>query len=117
MRLKLGLPDPGEILGRDSRGAVRDFGARLTRYWEARDVYLQGLVDESDGREAGAIDRFIESARLSDDFTSGYAQCLTLASALAQTRPTEARTLLERLIKAQPSRPVAREMLQRLFGQ
>jgi hypothetical protein len=34
---------------------------------------------------------------------------------LAQTRPVEARALLQRLAEAQPSRPVAKEMLERLF--
>src|SRR5256885_9146284 len=47
--------------------------------------YLNGLVDEAEGRQPTAIDRFVESARLSDDFTSGYAQCLSLASVLART--------------------------------
>ena len=63
-----------------------------------------------------AIDLFVESARLSEDFTPGYAQCLTLASLWARTKPAEARELLQRLAEAQPARPVAREMLERLFG-
>lgn len=118
--LRLGTPSPKELLGDGADGAAdagaAAFARRLEGYWKARDVYLAGLVDEAEGREARAVDRFLESARLSDDFTSGYAQCLTLASALAPTRPDEARRLLERLTEAQPSRPVAREMLERLFG-
>ena len=58
----------------------------------------------------------MESSWLSEDFTPGYAQCLALASALARSRPAEARALLERLVKAQPSLPIAKEMLERLSG-
>ena len=113
--LKFSLRDPRELLGLDSSDDATQFAGRLTKYMTARDAYLNGLVDEAEGRQPRAIDRFVESARLSDDFTSGYAQCLTLASVLARTKPAEARALLERLVEAQPSRPVAREMLERLF--
>ncbi len=113
--LKFSLRDPREVLGLDSGGDGNQFAGRLTKYMTARDAYLNGLVDEAEGRQPTAIDRFVESARLSDEFTSGYAQCLTLASMLARTKPAEARALLERLVEAQPSRPVAREMLDRLF--
>jgi hypothetical protein len=77
---------------------------------------LTGLIAETEGRSTQAVDAFVESARLSEDFTSGYAQCLTLASLQAKTKPEEARRLLQRLVEAQPSRPVAREMLERLPG-
>ena len=80
----------------------------------ARDVYLRGLIDQSEGRPADAINAFVESARLSPDFTSGYAQCLTMASLEAKANPEKARALLRRLVEAQPSRPVAAEMLKRL---
>jgi spermidine synthase len=93
------------------------FVSRLTSYIRARDLYLKGLVDDLEGRSTQAIDAFVESARLSEDFSSGYAQCLTLASLQAKTRPDEARKLLQRLVEAQPSRTIAREMLLRLFGE
>ena len=114
--LKQGVPNPRQTLGLDAAGNVDPFALRLTRYLNARDVYLKGLVEESEGRETKAIDLFVESARLSDDFTTGYAQCLTVASAWSRTKPALARALLERLVEAQPSRPVARDMLERLFG-
>lgn len=81
----------------------------------ARNVYLYGLVDETEGRMEQAIDRYIESARISADFTLGYARCLTLVALQAKDRPGEARALLERLAEAQPGQAVAREMLERLF--
>ena len=73
------------------------------------------LLDE--GKQAAAIDRFIDSARLSKDFTRGYAQCLSLVSVLMKSNPAEAKTLLRRMDEAQPSRPVARQLLQRLNAQ
>ena len=87
------------------------FGERLTRYLDARNAYLRGLAQAD---EALAIDEFVESARLSDDFTMGYAQCLSKASIWMREDPKRARQLLARLIEAQPSRTIAREMLSRL---
>src|ERR1041385_4071824 len=56
------------------------FVKRLGKYWNARNVYLHGLVYDAENRPAEAITAYIESARLSPDFTSGYAQCLSIAS-------------------------------------
>ena len=115
--LRLGLPDPVELLRVDSAAGADQFTTRLTRYWNARDVYLNGLMEEAQGRESKAIDLFVASARLSDDFTTGYAQCLSLATIWARTKPAAARALLRRLVEAQPARPVAKEMLEKLFDQ
>lgn len=90
------------------------FELRWRAYLDARDVYLGGLVAESERRDERAIDAFIESARISREFTPGYARCLTLASMRAVSQPDAARELLERLIAAQPAIPVARQMLERL---
>jgi len=87
---------------------------RIDQFIQARNVYLRGLVQESRGEAAAALAGFIESAKISPDFTAGYAQALTLAAALAQSKPESAKTILEALIAAQPDRPVARELLERL---
>ncbi len=100
----------------DAPGAV-ELVARLERYAAARDVYLKGLIAEAEGRGDEAVDAYVESARLSGDFTAGYAQCLTRATIQATAQPDAARALLRRLIEAQPARPVARELLQRLLGE
>jgi len=110
--LAFGIKDPQTALGLSAD--IGEFAGRLSRYWRARNIYLHGLIMDTEGRRAQAIDAFVESARLSEDFTAGYAQCLTLASLRAKANPAEARALLQRLVEAQPSRPVAREMLQRL---
>jgi spermidine synthase len=115
--LKRHPPDARDALRLDTGAEEARFAQQLAAYWQARDVYLRGLMDEAEGRQAEAIAAYIESARLSEDFTSGYAQCLTIASLQAQSNPAAARALLQRLVEARPSRPVAKEMLQRLFGE
>lgn len=114
--LKIEFPDPGKTLGLKGGPEAGAFSARLKTYFAARAVYVEGLVAQVEGRPDAALNAFVESARLSPDFTPGYAHALSVASLLARSRPEEARALLERLAAAQPSRPVAREMLQRLFG-
>jgi len=82
---------------------------------KARNVYLHGLVHEAEGRLAQAIESYIDSARITDEFTAGYARCITLASLQAKERPEVARVLLERLVQAQPREKLARDLLERLF--
>ena len=114
--LRLGIPDTRENLGLGSNPEADEFAGRVTKYVVARDIYFRGLIAEAEGRRSKAIDLFVESARLSEDFTSGYGQCLSYASLWSRTKPDAARALLQRLVDAQPSRPVARQMLERLFG-
>jgi spermidine synthase len=114
--LRLGPPDLRSSLGLTADAASEARGRRLGAYIAARDVYLRGLIAEANGHSTQAVDAFIESARLSEDFTAGYARCLSLASVLATSQPPQARALLERLVQAQPARPVAKEMMQRLFS-
>ncbi len=92
-----------------------EFSRRLSNYWAARTIYLRGLVDDAEGERGQAVNAYVESARRSSDFTAGYAQCLTIATVLAPSNPDRARDILEQLIAAQPERPVARQMLDRLF--
>jgi spermidine synthase len=87
----------------------------LERFIAARNVFLRGLIDEAHGRMAEACERYIESARVSDNFTAGYARVVTIAAAEAASQPERSRKLLEQLIEAQPARPVARQLLGRLF--
>lgn len=87
---------------------------KVRAYIHARDVYLHALVDDTEHHRDGAIDGYIESARLSKDFTSGYAQCLEIAAAESNTNPDFVRRLLQKLVEAQPNLRVAKEMLDRL---
>jgi spermidine synthase len=105
--------DPGEQI--DTRAAsATEFTVRLGQFVRARDAYLRGLAAQGDGQHVQAADAFLESARLSPEFTMGYAQCVTWALQQFKSDPGAARKLLERLIEAQPSRPTAGELLQRL---
>lgn len=89
---------------------------RVRRYIQARNTYLRGLIADAEDRRDEAVKAYVESSRISPEFTSGYAQCLSIASAMASSNPDYARKILQRLVEAQPERPVAKEMLQRLFG-
>lgn len=106
--------DAGKSPALDLGERSGEFAARLSDYRHARDVYLRGLIADAEGKHSQAIDDYIESARLSEDFTAGYAQCLTLASLQAKDNPAAAAALLRRLATAQPARTVAHEMLDRL---
>jgi spermidine synthase len=108
--LQAANPDVSQALGLNDPA----FASRIVAYRRARDVYLGGLATYSAGKRDKAIEAYIASARLSPDFTAGYAQCLSIAAVLAKSDPPRARDLLEKLVQAQPDRPVAREMLLRL---
>ena len=88
---------------------------RLKSYWRARDIYLEGLVYDAQDRREAAIEFYLSSARFSQDFTLGYARCLSLASLLVESDPAKSRRLLNRLQKVQPDNPVADQLHQRLF--
>lgn len=104
----------------DVRGALRmknevgPFVDRVERFRRARDEFVLGQIADAAGDRAGALDLYVRSAELSEDFTAGYAQCLTWAAIQARSQPEAARALLQRLVAAQPDRPAARELLQRL---
>ena len=89
---------------------------KATKFIEARDVYLGGLQRESAGDRAGAIAAYVESARISEEFTAGYAQALAFATALARERPEQSKAILQELVKARPERPVAAQLLERISG-
>jgi hypothetical protein len=106
-----------ELIQSDGDPAADRFIRQLSNFIIARDIYVHGLVAETEGNTLQAIDAFVESARISPDFSTGYAHCLTIAMQESKSNPSAARVLLQRLVEAQPSRPVAQELLQRLQKQ
>lgn len=102
--------DPATLV----QNANEEFLAKLRSFIAARDTYLGGLVKEEHGDVPAALAAYIQSARQSSEFTAGYAQALALASSLVRTQPAMAERILQELIEAQPARPVAREMLDRV---
>ena len=112
--LQLPPPDFTSVFKASAKEIPPNAREQLKAYGLARNAYLRGLILDAEGQSSAAIEHYLESARLSEDFTLGYALCLSRASLLAQSRPEDARFLLQRLIKAQPGRPVAAEFLRRL---
>ena len=113
--LDLQAADPTELIRVDENSSSTKFIHELIGFINARDIYLRGLVFESQGRLGEAVDAFVESVRRSSVFSTGYAHCLTLAVQQSKTSPEAARTLLQRLSEAQPDRPVARDLMKKLF--
>lgn len=105
--------DPRDLVQTDTPSGI-EFAEALARFVAARTAYLRGLAAEAEGNQDRAVDAFVESARLSPLFATGYAQCLSLAMRKSQTDPAAARQLLQRLVQARPERPVAGELLRRL---
>ncbi len=106
-------PDPTGLFvpGPDGEALAR----RVKKFIAARDTYLHGLRAQAEGDLPRGLAAFLESAGISEDFSTGYAQCLALAVQESRRHPAAARALLERLAELQPDRPVARELLDRLF--
>jgi spermidine synthase len=92
-----------------------EFARRVSNYIAARNIYLRGLVLDAEDRRDDAIAAYVESARLNSEFTSGYAQCVRIATVIAGSDPARAKIILERLIEVQPELPVAKDVLERLF--
>jgi spermidine synthase len=86
-----------------------------TDFLKARNVYLQGLIHETEGRLPRAIEHYLETVAISDTFTMGYSRCISLAASQAKDRPEAARALLQRLVEAKPKEKLAGELLERLF--
>ena len=96
-------------------GSIAAQWTRIVTGWQARDLYLRGLIAEADAKPDEAVAHWLEGARRSQDFTTGYARCLSLAVGWARERPAAAQALLRALEDARPERPVARELRLRLF--
>jgi spermidine synthase len=112
-RFDLNLDNFPEFIRPERGDSAAKFANDLKKFIRARDQYLRGLIDETEGRNDEALNKFLESAQ-SEHFTLAYARCLTLATQYLKENPGKARLILEQLDKAQPNRPVARQLLNRL---
>ena len=104
-----------DLIGSNSSQEPCDFSERLTRFIEARDLYLHGLFAAREGNNAQAFDHFIQSVRTSDDFTQAYAHCLSIARQSVAQEPQMVHRLLLRVIDARPDRNEARVLFKRFF--
>lgn len=105
---------PHDLL-RHQTAADIEFAADLDQFIAARNAFLHGLVAETEGDLSRALDLYVESARLSPRFTTGYSQALSIAMREHKSNPDLSRRLLGRLAAARPERPVAADLLNRLF--
>ncbi|MCP5520041.1 MAG: fused MFS/spermidine synthase [Verrucomicrobiales bacterium] len=113
--LALPVPSPDSVLLDLKSAGGEALSSRIVQAWEARNLYLNGEIAEAERKPEEAIARWLDSAAESPDFTTGYARCLSLAAAWVGERPAEAEELLRRLDQVRPERPVARDLLRRLF--
>lgn len=95
-------------------GVSPEWRQRFDEYLAARDAYLRGVIAEVDGDGIRTEQGFWESLRLSRDFTSGYAQLVSRATAQARTDPEKARRILDELTTARPDFKIAAELRRRL---
>lgn len=93
------------------------FVEQLTDYLAARDVFLAGAIKQAQNDTAGALRDYIESARLSPNFLTGYLTAYQMALSIAPSDLQRARSILSELAAANPDRPEAIRSLQELRGQ
>lgn len=101
--------------GTDDR--VDGFQRALYDFIAARNVYMKGMIAAAQGRQDEALAACIQSARMSTQFSTGYAQALAAANELARSDPQKAREILKQLMEARPESPEARDVLRMLFGE
>ena len=106
---------PGDVLEPAVTEAARAFAGQLEDFIAARDLYLQGLIEEGEGRLPAAIDLYLESTKRSLYFTPSYARCVSVVQVLAASDRPAARKLFLRLEEAQPAQLLGRELLAPLF--
>ncbi len=108
-------PDPEQFVRRVFGGPDEAATRNLRDFIAARNIYLQGLVEEGAGRLSPAIEAYLESARRSLQFTPGYARLVTIIQVMAGADREQARRMFQRLEQAQPAQPLGRQLLGPLF--
>jgi len=104
--------DVAELLDGDPSGPL--FAERLAAFIRARDLCLKARVIEVEQGVAESAQTLFESVRASQDFWWSYRHGLYLATKAASADPGLARSLCEGLIEAEPRRPDAQRLLDRL---
>jgi len=107
---------PDELVGPDTDPTWR---ARLAAYETARNRFIEsgrGVRPSPDVREmlAQVREPLLAVLRISPDFRPAYDPLLAMATALARSDVSAARTLLGELMQLQPARSEARELLAQL---
>lgn len=110
---------PAALLGTPEDQDARDWQQRLANYWRARSQFIEagvGIKSDPDPRVMLARVRvpLLAIAALSADFTPAYEPLLGMAAALARIDRAAALMLLAELVRVQPARVEAAQMLVRL---
>lgn len=111
---------PEELLaGSGESGGADGLSARLARYWNARNRFLElgvGVRPVSDAREMLLQVRqpLLDVLHLSPEFRPAYDPLLKIAAALSGEAPGDAAALLRSLRQAAPGRPEAAAALRTL---
>jgi spermidine synthase len=111
---------PQELLTGDGTDAAEsDWSARLAAYWTARNRFIEAgrnVRPSPDVREmlAQVREPLLATLHISPDFRPAYDPLLLMATALSQSDPEAARSLLLELQAVQPSRQAAAEALRAL---
>ena len=113
-------PRPDEIVVSAKNESQRSPEQRLMSYWAARNGYLRagaGIARTNDPRELlkAAAPALLDIVRKSSDFAFAYDPLLILAQRLSLVEPTASRHLLVELEQANPLRPDALRLRERLF--
>ena len=108
-------PRPDDVL-RVAAGESDDVARRLADYWRARDAFLalgtRTLLRRSPQNFVMEVaPQLLEVVQMSPDFEPAYLPLLAMARQLRLSDPAAARSLLQALDKANPSRPEARRLL------
>jgi spermidine synthase len=114
-------PAPEAAMGAPRSDEDRATGRRLAAYWEARNEFLRsgaGVQETDDARQlfAAAGGHLLTAVRMSPDFSAAYNPLLAIAERLRNVDPAAAIGLLRDLEAANPFRPEARVLRERLFA-
>jgi spermidine synthase len=110
-------PDPSAFLESEDPAAAAEFAGRLRRYLAARDRFVEGAVAGLEGRAADMLALYVDSARASPDFETGYALAVHEAAGIAREDPAAARAALRALVEIRPGKSQAAAALRDLFGE
>ncbi|MBM3821860.1 MAG: hypothetical protein FJ404_03035 [Verrucomicrobia bacterium] len=120
-RVRFAKPqEPGQLLvsllRRWGNPHASDSNSETWRFHEARDLYLEGLLVESEKNLDQAMDHYLRSAATSLFFTPAYARCVETIRVTAAVDRGRAKQWFDRLEQVRPDQPLARRLLGPLFS-
>src|SRR5262249_36942030 len=102
---------PRFLVAGPRQGEDGHLAENLVAYVAARDLYLQGLAKEVEGKLHPAVELYLRSSAASVFFTPAYARCVSIIQAMSRADLEGARALFRALEAAQPAQPLGRKLL------